>query len=80
MTLSKLSTTYLKRSFSYRGAMLSNNLPKSFKNAASVDHFKRWNYQEGNWYIGFPRSNHVKQLQLVFIVFNLVNWWFSLYR
>lgn len=46
MTLSKLSTTYLKRSFSYRGAMLSNNLPKSFKNAASVDHFKRWNYQE----------------------------------
>ena len=59
MTLSKLSTTYLKRSFSYRGAMLSNNLPKSFKNAASVDHFKN---QEGNWYIGFPRSNHVKQL------------------
>ena len=41
MTLSKLSTTYLKRSFSYSGAMLWNNLPKSFKNAASVDHFKK---------------------------------------
>ena len=36
LTLSKPSTNYLKRSFSYSGAMLWNNLPKSLKNAASV--------------------------------------------
>ncbi|XP_068675405.1 uncharacterized protein [Montipora foliosa] len=41
LTLSKPSTNYLKRSFSYSGAMLWNNLPKSLKNAASVEHFKR---------------------------------------
>ena len=40
-TLPKPSTTYLKRSFSYSGALLWNNLFNSFKNAASVDHFKR---------------------------------------
>ena len=41
LTLSKPSTNYLKRSFSYSGAMLWNNLPKKIKNAASVEHFKR---------------------------------------
>ena len=41
LTLSKPSTNYLKRSFSYSGAMLWNNLPKNLKNAASVEHFKR---------------------------------------
>ena len=41
LILSKLSTNYLKRSFSHSGAMLWNNLPKSLKNAASVEHFKR---------------------------------------
>ena len=41
LTLSKPSTNYLKRSFSYSGAMLWNNLPKNVKNAASVEHFKR---------------------------------------
>ena len=41
LTLSKPSTNYLKRSFSYSGAMLWNNLPKNFKNAATVKHFKR---------------------------------------
>ena len=43
LTLSKPSTNcnYLKRSFSYSGAMLWNNLLKSLKNAASVEHFKR---------------------------------------
>ena len=40
LTLSKPSTNYLKRSFSYSGAMLWNNLPKNLKNAASVEHFK----------------------------------------
>ena len=30
----------LKRSFSYSGAMLWNNLPKNLRNAASVEHFK----------------------------------------
>ena len=39
LTLSKLSTNYLKQSFSYSGAMLWNNLPKSLKNAASVSAF-----------------------------------------
>ena len=38
LTLSKPSTNYLKRSFSYSGAMLWNNLPKNLKNAASVEH------------------------------------------
>ena len=41
LTLSKQSTNYLKRSFSYSGAMLWNNLTKNLKNAASVEHFKR---------------------------------------
>ena len=41
LTLSKPSTNYLKRSFSYSGAMLWNNLPKNLKNAASVEHVKR---------------------------------------
>ena len=41
LTLSKPSTNYLKRSFSYSGAMLWNTLPKSLKNAASVEHFTR---------------------------------------
>ena len=41
LTLSKPSTNYLKRNFSYSGAMLRNNLPKNLKNTASVDHFKR---------------------------------------
>ena len=41
LTLCKPSTNYFKRSFSYSGAMLWNNLPKSLKNAASVEHFKQ---------------------------------------
>ena len=42
LTLSKPSTNYLKRSFSYSGAMLWNNSgTKNLKNAASVEHFKR---------------------------------------
>ena len=38
LTLSKPSSNYLKRSFSYTGALLWNNLPKTVKNAASVEH------------------------------------------
>ena len=34
LTMSKPSTNYLKRSFSYSGAMLWNNFPKNLKNAA----------------------------------------------
>ena len=41
LILSKPNTNYLKRSFSYSGAMSWNNLPKSLKNAASIEHFKR---------------------------------------
>ena len=41
LSLSKPNTNYLKRSFSYSGAMLWKNLPKSLKNASSVEHFKR---------------------------------------
>ena len=41
LTLSKLSTNYLKRSFSHSGALLWYNLPKSLKTAASVEHRKR---------------------------------------
>ena len=51
LTLSKPSTNYLKRSFSYCGATLWNNLPKNLKNTASVEHFKR-----------NISGNHVKQL------------------
>ena len=39
--LPKPSTNYLKRSFSYSGAMLWNNMPKSLKNAASVYDLKQ---------------------------------------
>ena len=38
LNLPKPSTTYLKRSFSYSGSLLWNNLPSSLENAASVDH------------------------------------------
>ena len=38
LTLSKPSTYYLKQSFSYSGATLWNNWPKSLKNASSVGH------------------------------------------
>ena len=41
LTLAKPSTNYLKRSFSYSRAMLCNNMPKSLKNAVSLNHFKR---------------------------------------
>ena len=41
LTLPKPSTNYLKRSFSYSGAMLWNNMPKSLKTAVSVNHFKQ---------------------------------------
>ena len=41
LTLSKPSTNYLKLSFSYSGATLWNNLPKSFKNVSSIGHFEQ---------------------------------------
>ena len=41
LTLPKPNTNYLKRSFSYSGAMLWNNLPKCLKNAVSVNNFKQ---------------------------------------
>ena len=41
LTLPKPNTNYLKRSFSYSGAMLWNNLPKRLKNAVSVNNFKQ---------------------------------------
>ena len=41
LTLSKPNANNLKRSFSYSGAMLWNNLLKSLKNAASIEHFKQ---------------------------------------
>ena len=36
LTLPKPSTNYLKRSFSYSGAMLWNNMPKSLKTAVRI--------------------------------------------
>ena len=41
LALPKPITNYLKRSFSYSGATLWNNLPSSLKNVGSVDQFKR---------------------------------------
>ena len=41
LALPKPRTNYLKRSFSYSGAALWNNLPDSLKNVGSVDQFKR---------------------------------------
>ena len=41
LTLPKPSTNYLKRSFSYSGAVLWNNMSKSLKTAVSVNHFKQ---------------------------------------
>ena len=41
LTLSKPSTNYLKRSFSYSGALLGNNVTQKLKNAASIKHFTR---------------------------------------
>ena len=41
LTLPKPNTNYLKRSFSYSGAKLWNNLPKCLRNAVSVNNFKQ---------------------------------------
>ena len=41
LTLAKPTNNYLKGSFSYSGPMLCNNMPKSLKNAVSVNHFIR---------------------------------------
>ena len=41
LTTVQTSNSYLKRSFSYSRAMLWNNLPKSLKNAACIEHSKR---------------------------------------
>ena len=41
LTLPKPSTNYVKRSFSYSGAMLWINMPESLKNVVSVNHFKQ---------------------------------------
>ena len=47
LTLSKPRTNYLKRSLSYSGAMLWNNLPKSLKNAAPLSILSE-TYREGS--------------------------------
>jgi len=41
LTLPKSNTNYLKLSFSYSGACLWNNLPQYFRNADSIEQFKR---------------------------------------
>ena len=41
LTLPKPSNNYLKRSFSYDGAIVWNNLPKCLKNAVSVNNCKQ---------------------------------------
>ena len=41
LALTKPRNNYLKRSFSYNGATLLNNLPNSLKNVGSVDKFRR---------------------------------------
>ena len=41
LALPKPRTNYLKRSFSFSGATLWNNLPNSLKNVGSVNQFKR---------------------------------------
>ena len=41
LALPKPRTNYLKRSFSYSGATLWNNLPDNLKNVGSLDQFNR---------------------------------------
>ena len=41
LALPKPHTNYLKRSFSYSGALLWNNLPQKMRDADSIGHFKR---------------------------------------
>ena len=41
LALPKPHTNYLKRSFSYRGALLWNNLPQEMRDTDSIGHFKR---------------------------------------
>ena len=47
LSLPKPNTNYLKRSFSYSGACLWNNLPQDLKSVRSIE---------------FPHGNYVKQL------------------
>jgi len=41
LDLPKPHTNYLKRSFSYTGALLWNNLPQQMRDVGSIGHFKR---------------------------------------
>ena len=41
LSLPKLNTNYLKRSFCYSGACLWNNLPQDVKSVTSIGQFKR---------------------------------------
>ena len=41
LSLPKLNTNYLKRSFCYSGACLWNNLPQDLKSVTSIGQFKR---------------------------------------
>ena len=59
--LAKPRTEYLKRSFSYSGALLWNDLPKEMRNLSSLSSFKRRDTQI-YFQIGFPHGNHEKQL------------------
>ena len=68
MTLPKPGANYLKRSFSYSGATLWNNLPNSLKKYRSVAQFKRHLKKISD--TEFPHGNHVRQIQIV-LVFNL---------
>ena len=49
LTLSKPSTNYLKRSFSYSVTMLWNNLPKSLKNVPIASERRSLDMEEGTY-------------------------------
>ena len=55
--LPKPRTDYLKRSFSYSGALLCNNLPEEVRTATSLDLFKRSTH---SWF--FEQYSHTTNM------------------
>ena len=69
LMLPKQGTDHLKRSFSYSGALLWNNLPEEIRTSNSLGLFKRsshrWFSDPGNEVV-LPHDKYVKQFLRIF--------------
>ena len=63
LLLPKPRTDYLKRSFSYSGAILWNNLPEDIRISNSTGFFKRSSHR---WFSVLPHGKYVKRFLRIF--------------